>query len=129
MLDLTRPRTSDEVYVSGALTNAKLKGGVDPRELYKLIGDLCRRKGLNPYVPHLHTDPVLHKDIHPTYVYEMDHQKVLDACLLIAYVGQASGVLVWRWRWPEPISPRSSCCTRPMFRSPTSHACIGEIGL
>jgi hypothetical protein len=72
------------------LTNAKPEG-IDPRELYKGIGHLCRRKGLNPYVPHLHTDPQLHRDIHPTHVYEVDHQKVLDACLVIAYVGQASG--------------------------------------
>ncbi len=90
MPDLTQPHTSDEVYVSGALTNAKPEG-IDPRELYKRIGDLCRNNGLDPYIPHLHTDPVLHRDIHPTHVYEVDHQKVLDACLVIAYVGQASG--------------------------------------
>lgn len=90
MPDLTQPFFSDEVYVSGVLTSVRPRK-IDPRELYERIGVLCRSNGLVPYIPHLHTDPVLHRDIHPTHVYERDYRKVLDACLVIAYVGQASG--------------------------------------
>lgn len=84
-----QPYTSDQVYISGVLTNATLD--FDHRNFYENIGKLCQARALKPYIPHQHTDPEVNKDIDSTVVYEHDYLMVLKSCLIIAYVGQASG--------------------------------------
>ena len=77
-----------KVYVSGALT-----GVLHVEELKKFYEDIaavCRRLGLEPYVPHVNSDPVAHADISPGEVYEMDSHQVKIADLVIAYVGTPS---------------------------------------
>lgn len=77
-----------KVYISGPLTNTN-----HPDELkafYEAIGELCRRLGLDPYVPHLATDPLKHPSISPRQVFETDKSQVTRSSLVIAYVGEPS---------------------------------------
>jgi len=78
-----------QVYISGPLTN---HDDVDAlKAFYERISELCRRKGMEVYIPHTQgTDPVLNPDIHPKDVYLEDMRQVARADLVIAYVGLPS---------------------------------------
>ncbi len=72
------------VYVSGALTNS------GRREFYEKIGEVVSELGYEPYIPHLHTDPVKNPDVSPKEVYRIDKERVQSSSLIIAYVGEPS---------------------------------------
>lgn len=80
------PRT--RAYVSGPLTNRNDLAAL--RTFYERIGRLCERKGMEAYVPHHYTDPILHADIEPEVVYRQDMRQIAGSDLVIAYVGLAS---------------------------------------
>ncbi|WP_353929821.1 nucleoside 2-deoxyribosyltransferase [Okeanomitos corallinicola TIOX110] len=77
-----------KVYVSGALTD--IKNPAETKALYEKIGAVCEEVGLQPYVPHLHTDPVNNPDITPREVFDKDKQQVSISDLVIAYLGSLS---------------------------------------
>ncbi|QIR39214.1 XRE family transcriptional regulator [Tolypothrix sp. PCC 7910] len=80
------PKT--RVYISGALT------GIDKlteiRAFYESIGSICEEVEFQAYVPHLNTDPILHAQITPQEVFEIDKNHVIQADLVIAYIGYPS---------------------------------------
>lgn len=77
-----------KVYVSGALTD--VKNPLETKALYEKIGSVCEEIGLQPYVPHLHTDPVNNPDITPREVFDKDKHQVSISDLVIAYLGSLS---------------------------------------
>lgn len=86
---MSNPRTSKQtVYISGALTNTKraeeLKG------FYEALAALCSKLGLEPYVPHLVTDPSMHPNVAPRDVFDTDKNQILRSALVLAYVGEPS---------------------------------------
>lgn len=74
----------NQVYISGALTNASRK------QFYEDIGKIVDSLGYRAYIPHLHTDPEKNPDATPKEVYDIDMEKVEGSCLIIAYVGYPS---------------------------------------
>jgi len=74
-----------KVYVSGALTGVNEPDSV--KRFYESIAELCKAFNMNPYVPHLNSDPIAHPDLSPREVYEMDKREISRAELVIAYVG------------------------------------------
>jgi nucleoside 2-deoxyribosyltransferase len=77
-----------KVYVSGALTD--VKNPLETKALYEKIGSVCEEIGFQPYVPHLHTDPVNNPDITPREVFDKDKHQVSISDLVIAYLGSLS---------------------------------------
>lgn len=75
------------LYVSGPLTHLQNQ---DVKKLYEQIGALGESLGFASRVPHLHTDPILHQDVSAENVYKTDKQQVIDADLMICYVGETS---------------------------------------
>ena len=71
-------------YVSGALSDLPAAVREQYLEFYVAIGELLERHGLIPYVPHLHTDPVKHKDVTPEQVDEIDRVAVTSSILVVA---------------------------------------------
>lgn len=78
------------VYVSGALSD--LPDAIRPQYLafYESIGRLITNMGLVPYVPHLHTDPIRHKDVTPSQVDLIDRTAVTSSVLVIAVADNPS---------------------------------------
>jgi nucleoside 2-deoxyribosyltransferase len=76
------------VYVSGALTG--IENAEKTKEFYEAIGSVCEEVGLQPYVPHLTTDPTNNPDVTPQKVFETDKHQVSKADLVIAYLGYTS---------------------------------------
>ena len=81
-------RKRKKVYISGALTGVNRPTSL--KEFYESIGKLCEGFNMNPYVPHLNSDPVAHPDLSPKDVYEIDTREVSESDLVIAYVGVPS---------------------------------------
>ena len=77
-----------KVYISGALTGVPQPDVV--KHNYEQLGTLCQSMGLDAYVPHLHTDPVLHPNITSRAVYEADKHQVCTSDLVIACVDYPS---------------------------------------
>jgi hypothetical protein len=77
-----------KVYISGALTEVSNPDLL--KKFYEDIGAICREFGMNPYIPHQHTDPDSHPNIIPRQVFERDYEQVLNSDLIIAYVGMPS---------------------------------------
>jgi 2'-deoxynucleoside 5'-phosphate N-hydrolase len=77
-------------YVSGALSD--LPEEVRERYLafYVAIGELLASCGLEPYVPHLHTDPVKHKDVTPGQVDDIDRTAVTMSVIVVAVLDYPS---------------------------------------
>lgn len=73
-----------QVYVSGALTNSNSK------PFYEKIGHLLSELGYDPYIPHYHTDPIVHKTITPKEIYEKDMLTIDASASLIAWLGSPS---------------------------------------
>ncbi|MBD2194957.1 MULTISPECIES: XRE family transcriptional regulator [Calothrix] len=80
--------TKTRVYISGALTG--IDNLAEIRAFYENIGLICKDIGLQTYVPHLNTDPVLHANITPQQVFETDKHHVSEGDLVIAYIGYPS---------------------------------------
>jgi nucleoside 2-deoxyribosyltransferase len=80
------------IYISGPLTNQTIdKDEIERlRRFYEAIAEVCQRKGHAPYVPHQHTDPIIHPEISPVEVYKTDMREIGKADLVLAYVGKAS---------------------------------------
>lgn len=76
------------VYISGVLTGA---AEIDRlRNFYEAVARVCTELGLEPYVPHLVSDPLKNPEFTPREVYELDRGEVARASLVIAYVGLPS---------------------------------------
>lgn len=76
------------VYISGPL-----QGSTDlatARKLYEDIARVVREVGMEPYVPHLHTDPERAQHVTPAEVFHQDVDALLSAGLVIAHVGAPS---------------------------------------
>jgi hypothetical protein len=75
-------------YISGALT------GVDDlasaRRYYERLAAVCASCGLDPYVPHLRTDPERHANLTPQVVFEQDRAVLRSARVVVAYIGAPS---------------------------------------
>src|SRR5690242_3993200 len=98
-----------QVYISGPLTGiSNLSGSEQLKSFYEAIALECHELGLAPYLPHQNeTDPEENPDLPPREVYELDKLAVINAELVIAYVGLASiGVgmeLGWADAWGIPV--------------------------
>lgn len=75
-------------YVAGPLTSASSLGML--RTFYDKIGELCRNKGVEAYLPHEYTDPTVTSDIASKEVYRTNVERVANSDLVIAYVGLPS---------------------------------------
>ena len=77
-----------KAYISGALSNVWEK--VKLKTLYEDIGELCKKKGIEPYIPHknisLDKDPEFSVEL----MYKSNMKNVDEADLLIGYVGTPS---------------------------------------
>jgi hypothetical protein len=77
-----------KVYISGALTSVENVENL--KRFYEAIGRICSECGLQPYIPHLHTDPVKHPNIQPEQVWKTDKECILSSALVVAYVSTPS---------------------------------------
>ena len=77
-------------YISGVLSPLSEENRVIQRQFYEAIGRCCELAGLEPYIPHQHSDPI--KDAHLTFtqVNRRDKQRVTESQLVICYVGRPS---------------------------------------
>lgn len=75
----------NKAYISGPLTNTPKINTL--KKFYEKLGDECLRQGWNAYIPHQHSDPLMHPNIDPETVYRLDRQNVICSDLVIAYVG------------------------------------------
>ncbi len=73
-----------QIYISGALTNSSRK------DFYEEIGDMVKKAGYRPYIPHLHTDPEKHSGATPEEGYDVNMKAIDNSCMVIAYVGYPS---------------------------------------
>lgn len=81
-------KTKSQVYISGALTSVWEK--VRLKVLYESIGSLCKKKGLDPFIPHQHKSLDKNPHIPVEEMYRMNMEQVDNSQLLIAYVGMPS---------------------------------------
>ncbi len=76
------------IYWSGALT------GVPDVEVkkafYESLAAVAAQLGFSNYLPHQNSDPTNDPDITPEAVYQMDNQRIEEAGLVVAYLGQPS---------------------------------------
>jgi hypothetical protein len=77
-----------KIYLSGALTGISQPEKV--KQFYEGIGLVCTNLNLIPYIPHTVSDPILNHDLHPTEVFELDKNRVIQSDLVIAYLGLPS---------------------------------------
>jgi nucleoside 2-deoxyribosyltransferase len=78
------------VYIAGPLTAIDAKNRTDLHAFYEELAQICSQFGLEPYLPHKHSDPVAHTHFTPRRVDEIDRLAVTQAYLVIAYVGTPS---------------------------------------
>jgi hypothetical protein len=77
-------------YISGPLTDMSEERRAELRAFYERLAAVCERVGLAAYVPHRVSDPKLAASLTPEEVDALDREAVTRACLIIAYVGEAS---------------------------------------
>ena len=75
-------------YISGPLVSSRNLD--DARFFYSFLGEICRNCGLNPYIPHNHTDPVAYPDLSPIEVFDKDFEALVRSEMIIAYIGRPS---------------------------------------
>lgn len=73
-----------KAYISGALTNLPAADKEAQKRYYERLGDTCRKIGMEAHVPHLHSDPDLHRGLSPREVYNLDVAAIRSCSLLIA---------------------------------------------
>ncbi|WP_143030338.1 nucleoside 2-deoxyribosyltransferase [Blastococcus aurantiacus] len=76
------------VYISGPL-----QGSTDlrlARALYEAVAEIVTTLDLDPYVPHMHTDPERAQFVSASEVYRRDVRELLNSDLVIAHVGAPS---------------------------------------
>ena len=78
------------VYIAGSLTGHTAKDHPRLRRLYEQFADVCRQFGLEPYLPHQHSDPELATRLTPSQINRIDRLAVTQAYLVVAYVGRPS---------------------------------------
>lgn len=122
---------SIKVYISGALTN--VPNLEELRSFYEDIDALCRDLGMEPYLPHKHSDPVLNPHLSPKEVYERDKKRVLSSDLVIAYVGVPSLGVGMEIAYADEhgipvvlVYPEGTRVSR-LVRGLPSHILIGEV--
>jgi len=76
------------IYISGPLTGVKNAGTI--KMFYERIGSLCESFGIEAYIPHVQSDPILHPNLTPQQVYQLDRKQIEAADFVIAYVGVPS---------------------------------------
>lgn len=75
-------------YISGPLQAA-----IDlpeARDLYELLAEIVYECGVEPYVPHMHTDPERAAHVSAVDVFRRDVAALLDCDVLIAHIGAPS---------------------------------------
>jgi len=77
-------------YIAGPLTDMGPDKRVKLREFYEALGSVCQEFGIEPYLPHQHSDPAVHPHLTPQRVDQLDRLAVTQADLVIAYVGEIS---------------------------------------
>lgn len=77
-----------QVYVAGALTNAT--DLEQTRQVYERLGEYFEHKGWVAYVPHKHSDPVLHPDLSAHEVKSNNERQIALSCLMVAEVTDPS---------------------------------------
>lgn len=77
-----------KIYIAGALTGTPNLEVL--RNLYESVAKLCLELGLEPYVPHLHSDPIKNADLTPAEVDKMDRAKIEESDMIILYAGEPS---------------------------------------
>ena len=78
------------VYIAGPLTDVSPKDRAIYREYYESLGKVCAEFGLEPYLPHQHSDPARHLHLTPQRVDQIDRLAVTQSVLVVAYVGAPS---------------------------------------
>jgi len=76
-----------KIYIGGALTRLN---NDNRKKFYEAIAERAKALGFVCHVPHLMTDPKKHPMISPAEVYTYNYEKVKEADILLAYVGEAS---------------------------------------
>jgi len=90
-VEWSKPQWSQTVrtYVSGALTNAP----DETRRMYELVGVALDMANLNPFIPHLYSDPNNPEELKnasPAEVYIHDKNMVTSSQVMIAFLDQPS---------------------------------------
>jgi hypothetical protein len=75
-------------YISGALTS--VDDLASARRYYERLAGVCSSCGLDPYLPHMRTDPEHHADLLPPAVFEQDTRALGAARVVVAYIGAPS---------------------------------------
>jgi hypothetical protein len=78
------------VYISGPLTDMAPDKRDMLREFYESLGRVCAEFGLEPYLPHQHSDPARQAHLTPQRVDQIDRLAVTQSVLVVAYVGMPS---------------------------------------
>jgi deoxycytidylate deaminase len=78
------------VYISGGLTNLSENIRDLQKGLYEKLASAAGELGLTAYVPHHHSDPILHPDLTPQAVHEMDIEQVKKHDVIVAEVSYPS---------------------------------------
>lgn len=78
------------VYIAGALTGLAPDRATEYRNIYESAAAVCEGLHLTPYLPHKHTDPILHPLVSAYEVYLTDAAVVKNARLVIAFTDTPS---------------------------------------
>lgn len=79
------------VYISGAITTDDEKLKRTLLRFYETLGEACRAKGFNPYIPHINTGLFIDDEIlQCSDVCERDRNAVAGSCLIVVYIGEPS---------------------------------------
>ena len=73
------------IYISGALTAQDPEHGKLLRAMYERVAEVCGELGFEPYLPHKISDPILHQDLTPEQVDDIDRAAVCSSILVIAF--------------------------------------------
>lgn len=76
-----------KAYIAGALSQLKNK---EKKQFYERIAEVCRACAIEPYLPHLKTDPIETPLLRPKEVYEWNYNQIKNSDFLIAYIGEPS---------------------------------------
>lgn len=60
------------------------------RELYVNLGHFCEQSGVEPYIPHLNTDPNLYPNVSEIDVFEKDFDQLISSQIMVCYIGEPS---------------------------------------
>jgi deoxycytidylate deaminase len=74
-----------KVYIAGPLSTDK---GQQKKKFYEEVARVCQECQIEPYVPHLKTDPLKEPTITPSEVYHWNYEQIKTSDFLIAYVGE-----------------------------------------